>query len=127
MHRRCYVQHDEHYPRYGGRGIIVCTPWHTFENFLKDMGPRPSKTTLDRIDNSGHYCKENCRWATHKVQQNNRRPAKSNKGFPYGVSFKGDRKRKKPWQAQAKGTLLGCFLTMEDAESAVKKYLEKLV
>jgi hypothetical protein len=59
---------------YGGRGIHICKRWLKFKNFLKDMGERPNeKYSIDRINNNGHYCKNNCRWATQKEQLNNTR------------------------------------------------------
>lgn len=47
--------------------------WADFVNFLADMGERPPNTTLDRIDNEKGYWKDNCRWATHEQQHNNKR------------------------------------------------------
>jgi hypothetical protein len=54
------------------KGITVCESWKDFRNFLQDMGPRPIGKTLDRINLNTNYCKENCRWATNKEQQNNK-------------------------------------------------------
>lgn len=74
MFERCYNSNVKSYHRYGGRGIVVCERWHSFENFLADMGPRPSsKHQLDRYpNNDGNYEKTNCRWATRKQNSRNR-------------------------------------------------------
>ena len=77
MRRRCGDPTDKQWEHYGGRGITVCERWRdSFDNFVADMGRRPKgppKHTLDRIDNDGNYEPGNCRWVTHKVQQNNKR------------------------------------------------------
>jgi hypothetical protein len=74
MKARCFYQTNKAYKNYGGRGITVCSEWlSSFETFYSDMGERPKGTSLDRIDNSKGYSKENCRWATIKQQQRNQR------------------------------------------------------
>lgn len=73
MISRCYNTRNKDYANYGGRGIVVDERWHTFENFLADMGERPAGKTLDRKKNELGYAKANCRWATPKEQASNRR------------------------------------------------------
>ena len=72
MLQRCNNPNCATYKYYGARGIKVCERWELFENFLKDMGLRPDKLTIDRIDNDGNYEPGNCRWVTHKENCNNR-------------------------------------------------------
>lgn len=78
MIQRCTNPNLPRYPDYGGRGIRVCEAWLSFQNFLSDMGERPSRFySIDRIDNDGHYQPGNCRWATVKEQNSNQRPRRS--------------------------------------------------
>jgi hypothetical protein len=72
IRQRCENPNDDHYSRYGAVGIRVCERWQVFENFIADMGPRPSaKHTIDRKNGKGHYEPGNCRWATAIEQNNN--------------------------------------------------------
>lgn len=71
---RCCRPKERGYHNYGGRGIKVCDKWKTFIGFWEDMKDGYSdELSIDRINNDGNYCKENCRWATMTEQQRNRR------------------------------------------------------
>lgn len=75
MRKRCQNEGANNYDIYGGRGIKVCDRWQKFENFLADMGERPTAKTLDRYPNKdGNYEPSNCRWATWIEQAQNRQP-----------------------------------------------------
>lgn len=73
MIQRCINQNNKKYKNYGKRGIKVFNEWRHFNNYYNDFGKyhKPG-LQMDRIDNNGNYCKENCRWTTPLVQANNR-------------------------------------------------------
>lgn len=76
MHARCYDKHNNRYQSHGARGIYVVPEWHGKEGyrvFVCQMGERPVNSTLNRKDNDGPYCKDNCEWASDITQANNRR------------------------------------------------------
>lgn len=73
MRQRCLNPKHKSFPKYGGRGILVCARWDDFQNFFEDMGPRLPGTSLGRVDNAKGYEPGNCRWETMEQQQNNRR------------------------------------------------------
>lgn len=80
IRQRCLNKNHAAYPKYGGAGIKICPQWmKSYNKFLDDMGPRPTGTSIDRMDNSKGYSPENCRWATATEQLRNRRWAKLNK------------------------------------------------
>lgn len=94
MRHRCLNPKSKAYPNYGGRGITICDRWLDVGNFVADMGPKPSPDhSIDRIDNDGPYCKENCRWATTKVQNDNRSISRS-------VTYKGVTKSVYDWSLE---------------------------
>lgn len=77
---RCMITRCSEQLRY--MSVPICERWldpvKGFINFLEDMGPRPDKTTIDRLDNSKGYFPENCRWADHTIQNHNKsKPFKS--------------------------------------------------
>ena len=77
MKQRCLNPNSKYFKHYGGRGISICTSWlASFDNFLSDMGRRPTDNhEIDRIDVNGNYSRDNCRWATKKQQMRNTRRA----------------------------------------------------
>ena len=74
MVARCVNRNIPSWENYGGRGITICDRWLKFEDFLADMGPKPSNGySIDRIDVNGNYEPGNCRWATIHEQSRNKR------------------------------------------------------
>lgn len=80
MRQRCSNKKSKGYKNYGGRGIKVDPRWGDFMNFKEDMyesykehKERNESTQIDRVNNNKDYSKRNCRWVTHKENQQNKR------------------------------------------------------
>lgn len=86
MKQRCYGTTCKDYPRYGGRGIIICDEWHLDFNKFQDWALQNGYSddlTLDRIDVNGNYEPNNCRWVLPKTQSRNMRTNKN-------ITYKGE-------------------------------------
>lgn len=124
--QRCLDPKHPSYKNYGGRGITVCERWHHFENFVVDVGPKPSpELTLDRKDNTLGYNKENCRWATRSEQAMNRRVFKNNSSGERGVSFSGNLFHVRV-TVSGKRLHVGRFKTLELALAAKESFIKGL-
>ena len=134
MRQRCNYPKDVAYRHYGGRGIKVCERWKHFRNFLEDMGRKPTPDhEIERVDNDGDYCKENCKWTTRSDNCYNMRRRKRN-GKPNTSKYRGvvyfKGRLRKPWHAQVIGKdgrmkSLGYFAEELDAAKAYDEAVKK--
>lgn len=123
IRQRCLNPANKQYPNYGGRGITVCQRWvgkGSFDNFISDLGPKPSKKhQIDRINNDLGYSPDNCRWVLARENLTNRRRFRTNKSGFKGVSHAPYMKNGKVWRAaiahKDKDYVLGYFYTKEEA------------
>jgi|TARA_R110000823_G_scaffold210670_1_gene341106 hypothetical protein len=131
MRCRCYKKYSSSYKYYGAKGIGVCEDWNnSFLSFYKDMGRKPKGMSLDRVDPSGDYSPDNCRWSNNTTQSRNQATRKDNKLGVKGVCFKGG-KYVSYIHINRKQITLGRF---DDLEQAIKsrkegeeKYFKELV
>lgn len=121
MRARCDNPQHPAYQNYGGRGVSYDPRWSSFQEFLADMGERPSGLTLDRIDNNGNYEKSNCRWTDRKTQMRNTR-------VNHWVEIGGEKKCLKDWCAEFGTNMAAVYRrlelgwSMEEALSAPSRY-----
>lgn len=121
MLQRCENPDFPKYPRYGGRGIKVCERWHDVVLFIEDiereLGTRPDRHTLDRVNNDGNYEPGNVRWASPRQQAANKpRTGTSQHRGVHWTQAKG-------WTARVH---LGCFKDEEEAADAYRRAVAAL-
>ena len=124
---RILIPKKENYINYGGRGITICDDWKndfmSFYNWAISNGYSEG-LSIDRIDNSGNYCPENCRWTTSTIQNRNKRISKNNTSGYKGVScFKRDGNYRAHIGIKYKNIHLGYFQTAVEGAIAYNNYI----
>lgn len=114
MLERCTNPKHKSYEYYGK--LDIDPSWFDFEKFLQDMGDRPEGMSLDRVDWTRGYCKDNCRWATASTQQQNKPASERNfNGYP-GICLTNNRYVARI-RYKGERIYLGCFKTAEEAHA----------
>ena len=126
--RRTLNPKNKRYSDYGGRGITICDEWLDVQNFYDwamENGYEENKgLSIDRIDNNGNYCPENCRWTTSIIQNRNRRIRKDNTSGYRGVSYhKDNNKYIAKIRVNKKRIHLGTFKTAVEGAIAYNNYI----
>lgn len=132
---RCYNKNQEGYKKwYGFKNIIMCDEWKndflSFYNWAINNGYQEN-LSIDRIDNDGNYCPENCRWVTKHIQAVNQKISKNNKTGYVGIyksvpkSYKTDKIFIAQISVNNKKYFLGRFKTIESALKARNEFIEK--
>ena len=115
------------YQDYGGRGITICYDWKNDFMFFYTWAMKngySDKLSIDRIDNDGNYCPENCRWTTQTIQSRNQRIRRNNTSGYRGCSFdRGLKKYRAYITVNRKRIHLGYFQTAEDGVVAYNNYI----
>ena len=124
MRERCNNPNGNRSKFYFEKGITYCKEWDNYANFLLDMGERPEKTSLDRIDNNKGYSPDNCRWANAYIQGTNQRMKKSNtSGFVGIIKSKSSGRWRARVSTKYTSKHIGCFNTIEEAVLARDNYI----
>lgn len=129
MVQRCYNLKHKNYPDYGGRGISVWDKWRndfkSFYDWCQENGYKKG-LQIDRIDNDGNYCPENCRFVTCRENILNKRLIMSTNTSGYcGVSQNKTGKYRSHIKMYSEQIYLGTFDTAREAAIARDKFIIK--
>ena len=126
MKNRVFNVKYKRYIDYGGRGITICEEWLDVQNFYNwaITNGYSGELSIDRIDNDGNYCPENCRWTTQTIQCRNKRIYKNNTSRYRGVCYnKGNNKYVAYIIVNKKQIHLGTFKTTVEGAVAYNNYI----